>query len=316
MGRFHLAPALAALTAGAAMAGQQEPLPTFRASARTVAVYATVQDRDGRLVPDLKKDAFQIFDNGRPAEIVTFSNEVLPITVVLMLDMSGSMADEFLRVRDATRQFIGALGPNDRVRLGTFGHEVAVSPLLTSDKSVLRRILEEEVWHGGGTPLWTALKVGMKSLGGVTGRRVVLTLTDGQNACGFFPQIMATPSSNIASLDAASDPTLSACSSLREVETLALDQEFLVYPIGMEGTGLDDGIVRLTEESGGGHTRLRRNADLATRFAHVVDELHHQYALGFKPVQLDGTVHKLEVRLAHSGLTARARRSYLATVDR
>lgn len=316
MGRLHLAPALAVLAAGATIVAQQAPPPTFRASATTVAVYATVQDRNGRLVPDLAKDAFQIVDNGRPAEIVTFSNEVLPITVVVMLDMSGSMEEEFLRVRDATRYLVGALGPNDRMRLGTFGWEVAVSPLLTSDKAVLRRILDEEVWHGGGTPLWTAMRVGMKSLSGETGRRVVLTLTDGQNACGFIPPVMSVPSANVASLDAASDPVLRACATLREVETLALDEGFLVYAIGMEGPGLDAGIVRLAEESGGGHVSLKRNADLASTFARVVDELHHQYALGFRPAQLDGTVHKLEVRLTHSGLTARARKSYLATPDR
>lgn len=292
---------------------QQQPPPTFRASARTVAVYATVQDRDGRLVPDLTKDAFQILDNGQPADIVTFSNEVLPITVVLLLDMSGSMRSEFIRVRDATRYFIGALGSRDRVRLGTFGWEVSVSPLLTGDKFVLLRILDEEVWHGGGTPLWTAMKVGMQSLGGESGRRVVLTLTDGENACGFLPEIVATPSPAVATLDAALDPALGACASFGEVESLALEGEFMVYAIGMEGTGLDDGIIRLTEESGGGRVNLKRNADLASTFARVVDELHHQYALGFRPARLDGTVHKLEVRLARAGLTARARKSYLAT---
>jgi Ca-activated chloride channel family protein len=292
---------------------QTPPTPTFRASTRTVAVYATVQDRTGRLVPDLTKDEFQVLDNGRPTEIVTFSNEVLPVTVVLMLDMSSSMREEFLRVRDATRHFIDALGPGDRVRLGTFGWEVAVSPHLTGDKGLLHRILDEEVWHGGGTPLWTAMKAGMQSLRGEPGRRVVLTLTDGQNVCGFVPEIVARPATTIETLDAARDPALSACASLGEIETLALDGEFILYAIGMEGAGLETAMMRLAEESGGGHISLRRNADLTSTLAQVVDELHHQYALGFRAPQLDGAVHTLEVRLNRSGLTARARRSYLAT---
>ena len=72
----------------------QQP-QTFRSDVHTVAVYATVQDRDGRLVPDLTKDDFKIIDNGRPAPITTFSHEILPITVALMLDMSDSMRMDY-----------------------------------------------------------------------------------------------------------------------------------------------------------------------------------------------------------------------------
>jgi len=67
---------------------------TFRSDVQTVAVFATVQDRDGRLLPDLTKDDFKISDNGRLVPIATFSHEILPITVALMLDMSDSMRME------------------------------------------------------------------------------------------------------------------------------------------------------------------------------------------------------------------------------
>jgi hypothetical protein len=96
------------------------------------------------------------------------------------------------------------------------------------------------------------------------------------------------------------------------VEALALQGEFMVYAIGMEGPGLSGGVIRLTDETGGGRFELKRNEDLASTFRVVLDELHHQYALGFTPVALDGRTHALEVRLARPGLTARARKSYLA----
>ena len=51
-------------------------------------------------------------------------------------------------------------------------------------------------------------------------------------------------------------------------------------------------------------------------FTRVADELHHQYALGFTPTKLDGKMHTLDVRIAQPGLTARARKSYLATTPR
>ena len=79
---------------------------------------STVRDASGRLTPDLKRDAFEIRDNGEPTPITVFSNDAQPITVALMLDMSGSMSSGFLRVRDGTLRFIDALLPADRVRIG------------------------------------------------------------------------------------------------------------------------------------------------------------------------------------------------------
>ena len=155
-----LGAALAALL-GLSLAAQQ---PVFRAGAQTVSVYATVRDREGHLVPGLTQADFQVLDDGRPAKITTFSNDVMPATLALMLDMSTSMIGEQLRVRDAALRFVDALLPADRVRIGTFGDEVALSPWLTSDKAILGRVLREEVWPGGNTPLWSAMRAAMSSI--------------------------------------------------------------------------------------------------------------------------------------------------------
>ena len=74
-------------------------------------MYATVQDRAGALVPDLTSEHFQILDNGKPVDITTFSNEVVPVTAVLLLDMSHSMAPRYERVREAARHLIEGLLP-------------------------------------------------------------------------------------------------------------------------------------------------------------------------------------------------------------
>ena len=143
--------------------------PVFRSGVQTVAIYATVNDREGRLVPDLSREAFTILDNGQSTPVTLFSNDIQPITVVMLLDMSGSMNARFLKVRDGTIGFINALLPADRVRLGSFGTEIALSPLLTGDKATLERICKEEMWPGGGTPMWNAVFAGMKSLTGEPG---------------------------------------------------------------------------------------------------------------------------------------------------
>jgi Ca-activated chloride channel family protein len=265
--------------------------PAFRASVETVAVYATVQDRDGHLVPGLTREDFELRDNGRPVDITTFSNDLVPITVALLLDMSGSMGREFLNVRRATSQFFSTLLPGDRVRLGTFGTEVALSPVLTGDREVLERILEEEVWPSGGTPLWAAMRAAMRSLDDEPGRRVVLVLTDGQDACSFGRQ---------------------RCSSAGEVEEIAEEGSFIVYGVGMEGRNLADRLADMSERSGGGHRVLAANAELAQAFADVAAELHHQYMIGFAPQVRDGRTHRLDVQVKGKGLTARARQSYRA----
>ena len=202
---FAVALALLAVSVG----GQQA---TYQKAAQTVAVYSTILDKDGHLVPSLTRKDFQVFDNGVPAEITVFSNDQQALTVALMLDTSYSMQSRLNLVKDSTRRFIDALEPGDRLRLGTFAEEVAVSPLLTGDKAVLGRVLDEEVWPGGTTPLWTAIDDAMTSFAGETSRRVVMTLTDGVSTSG------------IVQAD--------------QVKSRAVNDAVMVYVVAMEGTSL------------------------------------------------------------------------------
>jgi Ca-activated chloride channel family protein len=284
------------LVAGLVLAGlgapqQQQPRPVFQSGAKTVALYATVRSPDGRLVPDLPREAFTVLDNGRQTELTFFSSDPQPLTVALLIDMSGSMDRHFLRVRAATREFIKALQPIDRVRIGTFSDEVALSPHLTGDKALLTRVLEEETWPLGGTPMWSAAYEAMRSLDGEAGRRVILILTDGIDNGKMFEH------------------------TIDDVERRATTEGFMVYGIGMEGTGLDVGIRNMADDTGGGYFELKAGDDLASTFARVIDELRHQYVLGFTPAALDGRRHHLEVKLSSPGLKARARRSYVAARD-
>lgn len=269
-----------------ALAALALPHQTYKSGAQTVAVYATVLDKDGRLATNLTKKDFQILDNGKPADITVFSNDLQPLTVALMLDTSYSMQTRLTLVKDSTKRFIEVLNPGDRIRLGTFAEEVALSPLLTGDKIDLLRILDEEFWPGGTTPLWTAIDEAMTSFEGETSRRVVMTLTDGANTSG---------------------PT-----SVDAVRTRAINENFMIYTVGMPGTYLDKRAAELADETGGGHFEIGLTASLANTFAKVADELRHQYALGFTPIALDGQVHTITLRVLKPGLSARARKSYLA----
>src|SRR5215472_13014194 len=83
--------------------------PTFRGDVRTVAVYATVMGADGRLVPDLARETFSILDNGRRQELTLFANDVQPITVIMLLDRSGSMRPNFSIEQKAAERFVDAM---------------------------------------------------------------------------------------------------------------------------------------------------------------------------------------------------------------
>jgi Ca-activated chloride channel homolog len=261
----------------------------FRTSVDTVLIYATVSEPDGRLVPDLTKEDFTVLDNGTPREITLFSSDPQPITVAIMLDMSGSMYSRFVRLRTSTLSFVDALQPRDRAQIGTFGEEIAISPHLTGDKQILRRVLASELWPMGGTPIWNALDTAMGALASESGRRVVLTITDGRNLCN-LPQ----------------------CLKPDAVERRAVREGFMLYAIGMDGTGLDGEIMVMAEETGGGHFALAPGADLTATFTRVADELRRQYLIGFSPAAPDGQLHRVEVRVGRAGMKVRARRTYLA----
>lgn len=345
--RLAISTAVALVVAAVTMVSlpaQDQTTPVFRANVQTVSVYATVQNRDGRLVPDLTKEDFQILDDGKPAPVTIFSHEIVPITVALMLDMSDSMRDDYDRVRQAASHFVNVLRPEDRVRIGTFGHDVALSPYLTGDKAILHRVLREELWLSHFTALWSGLRAAMDSLDHEAGRRVVLVLTDGGDFCTLgiadiwrdFPipvgrtmQLPATPKGLPDPSDTPPPAALpppppyqefwnrfptTGCVDKGTVKRQAQTREFLIYAVGLQAQGLSQTLVDLVDETGGAHIRVS-NKNIAAGFEQIAEELHSQYVLGFSPRAADGATHKLEVKIARRGLTARARKSYVAALQ-
>ena len=138
---------------------------SFKSGASTVAVYTTVTDAAGQLVPDLGRDDFEVYDNGKLQPISIFTNDVQPITVVMMLDRSASMLANFTLVEQAAGSFVDRLLPADKARIGSFSDRIQLDPReFTSDKGELRVILKTELQPAGPTPLWNAVGVGMTAL--------------------------------------------------------------------------------------------------------------------------------------------------------
>jgi VWFA-related protein len=290
----------AALIASALLLQQDGQAPLFRSTTRIISVFATVQGPDGRLVPNLSKQDFLVLDNGKPVEISVFSNDPQPVTAVVMVDVSSSMTPHMPRVTESLHHFVSTLLPGDRIRIGSFGAEVGLSHSLTGDRDTLYRVLEEELWAGGVSPLWRALDVSMTALAAEPGRRVILTLTDGLNYA---------PGGGSALPEVAG--------GFDGVKRRAVTEAgVMIYAVGyrdpMSGARLKGDILELTEVTGGGHADVAPDEDLGRAFEEIGKELRQQYVIGFTPTTLDGKVHKLEVRALRSGLKARARTSYLA----
>jgi len=323
----------AALLTVAAGAEQSQ---VFRAGVDTVSVYATVRSSDGHLVTDLTKDDFEIKDNGVTREVTNFSREIVPITVVMLLDMSGSQETGVEWIRKGAGAFVNRMLAADRARIGTFGVEIALSPRLTSDPVYLHRVLREEIWPGGNTPLWEAMDLGMSSLAGEQGRRVILALTDGIDTtpppAGLnAPLNISDPRSTTAATQAlqsaqgASADPLSAGGRYAVVRTRAEREGFMVYAVGhvapdgapgARGVPLSGQIRALATDSGGGYRSFAERDNAAAALSEVADELHHQYLIGFSSTALDGKVHRLEIRAKRGGMTVQARKSYLAVAAR
>ena len=287
-----------AVGAGAGLTGAAQQ-PTFRSGTQFVPLFTTVTDAQGRLVPDLDRDQFTILDNGKIQNVTVFENETQPFTAIVMLDFSASMTANLDRLKQATEQFLIRMLPADKAQVGAFSDKIQFSGRFTSDRDDLIGALRD-LQFGNPTRLYDAIWESIDLLEGVEGRKVVVAFTDG-------------------------DDTASR-RGLGDALDYARAREVMVYSIGLQSeffngarvvrSNPDRGLKKLSEETGGGYYELKKTDDLGPTFTRVVQELHSLYTIGFNPTALDGKEHKLEVRMKQPGMTARARRSYVASAER
>jgi Ca-activated chloride channel family protein len=276
-------------------------------------VFVTVTDRDGRLVTTLTKDQFEVRDEGKPQAIAVFDNSPEPIQLIVMLDVSGSMAGNLTLLRESSQELFHNLAGNDVARLGTFGQEIAISPEFTRDVRALEEALPDQIPPSAPTPLWRAMDSAMSAFDPKNDRRkVVLVLSDGKDEDMGFHRHIATQV-DVIDRARAEDVMIYAVGLRSRSQTIPRG--------GMGAGGLqammtanlpDPGLARTAEESGGGYAEVTLRDDLGAAFAEIARELHSQYLLGYAPPKRDGKTHKIDVRVTPHGLSARARKSYVA----
>src|SRR4051794_19903405 len=152
---------------------------THRVDSRLVLVPVTVTDHNGKTVTDLKREQFQVLDNSTPVEIVSFGREEAPVSLGIVLDLSGSMRAKRNQAISAIREIINAAGPRDEAFLVTFSSAPEMRVEFTSD---LRAVMDPLFMAGarGSTALVDAMYMGLQEMKHARNpRRALVVLSDG-----------------------------------------------------------------------------------------------------------------------------------------
>lgn len=304
--------------------GQQQKPPkkaeedqTIKLDTQLVNVLFSVQDKQNRYITDLKQEEIEVLENGVPQEIFTFKREFdLPLTLVLLIDVSGSEQYTLPLLKDAGGQFIDSVIRTGKDTAGVikFEGEATVMQNLTSNPARVRRALEEVAFippppggvFGGGTPpinsgsrqggtsLFDAIvATSADMLAREPGRKTIIVLTDGEDT-----------TSRMKIGDAIDE---------------ALRAEVVVYSIGIGDPGyggVNKGVLnRISESTGGRAVFPKRGKDLEQAFIQLEQDLRQQYLLAYTPKNeaSDGSFRKIEIRVANrKDLKLQHRKGYFA----
>lgn len=163
-----------------------DPPVVFRSDVSIVRVDVRVVDRDNRIITGLNADDFVLREQGRPQAICNFTNEDLPLDVLLLFDVSGSMRPHIERIATAAHQALVALGANDRVAIMVFDRTVRLHSPFHVGRQEIEHELESMLHEGpfsAGTDITRALVVAasyMELHARPGARRAIITLTDDQ----------------------------------------------------------------------------------------------------------------------------------------
>lgn len=304
----------------------------FRSAVELVNVTATVTDERGRFVSGLRREDFAIREDGQPQRVTHFSSERVPVSLGIVLDVSGSMSGEkYVAAERALNRFLyDLLAPEDEIFIVAFSDQ----PDLVSDWTTDRRQLSNalaRIRPRGGTALYDAVAEAVPmAQSGRHKKKAVVVVSDGNDT------------------DSRTDGA--------SLQALIRETEVLVYAIGIDGAGesrssstwptqpriqlpfpfpgggtwgrprprmppggsssdrVNAAVLReITDDSGGRTEIIRGTYDLDPATAGIAHELSQQYSLGYVPLRSkDGRWHTIDVAVQGGRHHVRARRGYLA----
>lgn len=262
----------------------------LRVDVNLVMVDATVKTKDGQIMADLKKEDFEVREDGVAQKVALFSRDELPLNVALVLDLSDSIGPFLGPLRDAATTALAGLKPEDQVALFTFSTEAELRTPLTNDKT---KIAEQfnSLHAGGATNINDGIFVAAKYLlaEAPKGRRVIILISDdvGTDAGGQGTGDIVTE-------------TIAADATLYNLKIPGDNPSSTLFLAAMI-PGLVN-IEKVIAQTGGEIFDVQNVSSLDTVFRALIARIKTRYTLGYYTSAngAEGKPHKLDVRLAPS----------------
>ena len=300
--RRMLVPAIVVATLGSSASAPvtaQAPPPqvkpfTLEVEVDVVSVTAVVFDKKGRFIRDLGTDDVELFEDGILQKVDYFREassdeaERVPLSVVLVLDTSGSMKDSIRFLQEAVLNFVYKLEEVDTAMVVSFNESVKGSAEFTGDLDRLERFVDGlQAW--GGTSLYEAIHYSLNRIRDAPGRKAVIVFSDGADTTSSMRD--------------------------RNVVDYARAVEATVYCIGFKGSGPGGSprgfLKKIASETGGQFFSPGDIGDLIQAFNAISDELKNHYLLAYTPKrEADGSWREIELEVNRPDTKVRVRKGY------
>lgn len=276
-------------------------------SSRLVNVLFSANDKKNALITDLRQEDIQVYENGQQQEIFSFNRQTdLPLTIALLMDVSGSMEYVLPEEKSAANRFFRSIvrPMKDAIAIVQFRDEAILVQDFTSSMERLEkgldsvrytpRTTQDNTSKFGGTSIHDAIYVTCQDLvGKQPGRHTIILLSDGEDTTSRY--------------------------KIGDAIDRALRSEVTIYSIGIGDRfrfGVNEGVLKKLSQDTGGRAYFPDNPEqLETAFRQIEDELRSQYLVAYYPSNAtqDGTFRKIEVRIPNrKDLRMRHRLGYYA----
>jgi VWFA-related protein len=273
----------------------------FRKNVEEVTLHATVVDDRQRLITTLDRNAFQVYEDGRPQEIKTFRREDIPVSLGILIDSSGSMRDKRPAVNAAALNLVRASNPQDEVFIVNFSDEYYLDQDFTSNLDLLKEGLEK-IDSRGGTSLYDAVIASADHLAkfGKKGKRILLVVTDGEDNAS-----RTSLEAAIRRLQDEEGPTVYTITILGEEKARRAKR-------AMQQLALNTGGIAFFPEGVGEVDRISQQ---------IARDIRNQYVIGYQPKRprTDGGYRSVKVEAQAKGyrrLQVRTRSGYFPGQER
>jgi Ca-activated chloride channel family protein len=272
----------------------------FRSDTRLVVLHASVTDHRGKLLTDLGKDSFKVFENGQPQTVKIFRREDVPVSLGIIVDNSGSMMSKRARVEAAALAMVRASNREDEVFVVNFNDDAYLDVPFTNDLHKLELGLAR-IDSRGGTAMRDAISMSLDYThkNAKKDKKVLLVITDGNDNA-----------STVA---------------LERVVARANQLDTLVYAIGLfadeekrDAAKARRALKLLTDETGGLAFYPKDVSEVQNLAQEIARDIRNQYTIAYEPQlqALDGSYRQIKVTVDAPGKpTVRTRTGYFATPD-